>query len=372
MEFLNNKKFDVEIPKYFLNQLSMFETRLSKAGAGPKSNTWQDHNPDGNDPDELLIRNTYLNGLVQKNEGKKADLGKPYSFYSRKLQWADNNNAYRKDLLCTTNFNKDLVTQKEIKPMMNHKKMKPSKSILKKDKSGSEELVRTSTPNIQGSKVDLMSQNNLSSTTAPPLTAKTMTFSSIGTNQPIKNSTDLLNNYSNLGLYNSTDITNSKTELHSSGINNSNNNNFLMNKNSSPYDMKRSQGLEINLKEKENINIATRQNHFSSTNTPQQRSYSVGGGDRTQTNQTTGTNPTNIIIASKYQNIINNNVNNIYIQSPEDLEKLANRYNPSNFDSNNNKQLIQDRPVSQITRDSMGMPVNNSYIGNNNSMLRCK
>jgi len=41
IEFLRSKKFDVNIPKYFLNQLSIFESYLLKIGQGPKSNTWE-------------------------------------------------------------------------------------------------------------------------------------------------------------------------------------------------------------------------------------------------------------------------------------------------------------------------------------------
>ncbi len=47
------------------------------------------------------------------------------------MRWSDNNSNYRKDLLCSYNLSKDLLNQKEIKPVTTHKKLKPKKSCLK-------------------------------------------------------------------------------------------------------------------------------------------------------------------------------------------------------------------------------------------------
>jgi hypothetical protein len=140
MEFLTHKKLDIEVPKYFMSQLSLFETRLSKAGQGPKSNNFYDE-PGDIEIDELLLRNTYLNGLPNKQERR---IDRSISYNSRKLQWADNNNYARKDLLCTLSLNKDLMVQKDIKPVISHKKLKPNKSILKR--SNSVDVMRKHTP----------------------------------------------------------------------------------------------------------------------------------------------------------------------------------------------------------------------------------
>jgi hypothetical protein len=106
-----------------MNQLSLFEARLSKNGVGPKSNSFYD-DPHDHETDEIIIRNTYINGLPIKAE-------KPnYKFSSKKIKWADNN-GNRKELLCSTNLSKELIIQKDIKPVVSHKKMKATKSILK-------------------------------------------------------------------------------------------------------------------------------------------------------------------------------------------------------------------------------------------------
>jgi hypothetical protein len=127
LEFLNNKKHDIEIPRYFMNQLSMFESRLSKQGQGPKSNSWDEKNY--MDIDELLVQNTYLNGLPVKQENR---VNRSISFNTKKIQWADNNNLYRRDLLCSVNLSRELVIQKDVRPIVSHKQLRPKKGILKR------------------------------------------------------------------------------------------------------------------------------------------------------------------------------------------------------------------------------------------------
>ena len=77
-----------------------------------------------------MIRNTYLNGLAQK---KGYNLSESKSYYNnninnKAIQWMDNN---KKDPLSSININKELLLLKDIKPVTNHKKLKPTKSCLK-------------------------------------------------------------------------------------------------------------------------------------------------------------------------------------------------------------------------------------------------
>jgi protein-tyrosine phosphatase len=67
LEFLTSKKSDIDIPIFFSNQLSNYETRLTKSGQGPKSNGWNDvgiGQLNDIDNEEVMIRNTYLNGFI--------------------------------------------------------------------------------------------------------------------------------------------------------------------------------------------------------------------------------------------------------------------------------------------------------------------
>ena len=129
---MNNKKIDMEIQKHFLNQLFLFETRLNKSGMGPKTSTFTEISNE-NDIEEVLLRNTYLNGLENKipNRPYTSD-NKITSLKSRKIVWADKNDNSRKDLLCNINPQKELYFIKEIKHVLKHKKMLPSRSCLKR------------------------------------------------------------------------------------------------------------------------------------------------------------------------------------------------------------------------------------------------
>lgn len=112
-----------------MNQISLFETRLGKSGVGAKTNTFEEISNE-NDYEEVLIRNTYLNGLEKKLPSR------PYtsdakSDKKKKIFWADKNDFNRKDLLCNINPDKELFFKRDIKPITNHKKMTPAKSSLK-------------------------------------------------------------------------------------------------------------------------------------------------------------------------------------------------------------------------------------------------
>lgn len=138
MEFINNKKYDIDIQKNFLNQLFLFEARLGKTGLGAKSATFSEISNE-NDHEEILLRNTYLNGLESKSTNIRpltanAQLKSESNF--KKILWADKNDNNRKDLLCNINPNRELYFIKEIKPVLNHKRMLPMKSSFKNKNKG--------------------------------------------------------------------------------------------------------------------------------------------------------------------------------------------------------------------------------------------
>ena len=128
---MNNKKIDMEIQKHFLNQLFLFETRLNKSGMGPKTSTFTEVSNE-NDVEEVLLRNTYLNGLENKQPNRPYTSDNKINSNKRKIIWADKSDNNRKDLLCNINPQKELYFIKDIKPIMNHKKMMPSRSCLKR------------------------------------------------------------------------------------------------------------------------------------------------------------------------------------------------------------------------------------------------
>ncbi len=66
LEFLTSKKQDVDIIKTFLTQLHNFESRVLRTSNIRNIEWVGGEGPSDNDPDETLMKNTYLNGLVNK------------------------------------------------------------------------------------------------------------------------------------------------------------------------------------------------------------------------------------------------------------------------------------------------------------------
>jgi hypothetical protein len=310
-----------------MNQLSLFESRLSKQGQGPKSNNFHEEHIDI-EPDELLLRNTYLNGLPVKPENK---VNRSMSFNSKKLQWADNNNYFKKDLLCSTNPNKDLISQKEPKPVISHKRLKPPKPSLKKSNTleyYNRKLTPTRFDNLTNNYINKHKENKDNSFTGNQMS----------------------NNYINAPRTPDED-----------------GNAKLM----SPLNMNRFDRDKSNNKEEKRI-------------TTPLRSYSLDQrGNNKENNINTNINDvrssaevTNIIIAPNMKSLISNNIKNYYINNnnnnnsqEDEIDKIANRYvnnrensidKQNNFKSNySEKSFVPTRP-SGLTRDTYSPLLNNS------------
>ena len=127
LEFLRNKKYDVDIPNYFMEQLKNFEGRMIKRGENIIFIPWSQENL--NSSDEKLMRNTFVNGL--KNNVGNAVLF-PFEMKKKKhISWAD---FGKKSNLEIVNLNLDLFFKKNIKNVVSHLKMKPNKSCVKGNK----------------------------------------------------------------------------------------------------------------------------------------------------------------------------------------------------------------------------------------------
>lgn len=135
IDFLNSKKVDADVQKYFLSQLSQFESRLFKEGSS-QSMGWSDDN-NFNDKDEQVMRNTYVNGLLRKanynnnNVGSYYQLGKNGGIEKKRIGWGDCNPYCKNDTLIHSHTKQDLLLQKEINPITNHFRLQPKKSCIK-------------------------------------------------------------------------------------------------------------------------------------------------------------------------------------------------------------------------------------------------
>ena len=125
MEYLKSKKQDVDIPPYFLSQLIKFESRLIQRGELTKDIPWSFENL--KDPEEKLLRNTYINGINKSNKNEEYI---NYNKSNRHILWADSN-PYQQLPISVIDLDKDLFFKNNIKPIFTHKKNKILKTCIK-------------------------------------------------------------------------------------------------------------------------------------------------------------------------------------------------------------------------------------------------
>ena len=124
MQYLKSKKQDVDISSYFFEQLKNFESRLRQRGELGIDTPWEFEGLA--DPEEKLLRNTYLNGLKIEvnnipNKGKNE---------LRHIFWADTN-PFQKSPLELNNSVNDLFYQKDVRPITSHQSIRPRKGCIK-------------------------------------------------------------------------------------------------------------------------------------------------------------------------------------------------------------------------------------------------
>ena len=131
MEYLKSKKQDVDIPPFFLSQLIKFEGRLIQRGELSKDIPWSYENL--KDPEEKLLRNTYINGLNIINKSNKNDVIVNYNKDSRHIIWADSN-PFQQIPLSVIDLDKDLFFKKNIRPIFPHQQKRVLKPCIKNKK----------------------------------------------------------------------------------------------------------------------------------------------------------------------------------------------------------------------------------------------
>ena len=136
IDYIGSKKHDVDIPIYFLNQLAQFEGRLGITEKPTiRSETWS---VDGvKDDDEMIMRNTYVNGLsvkeIQMKYGRIGGVGvKSLVLKNRKrVGWGDEKG---KNGLVRVEVERDLVAigkKGNVKAVDVHVRLVPVKSAMK-------------------------------------------------------------------------------------------------------------------------------------------------------------------------------------------------------------------------------------------------
>lgn len=120
IEFLNNRRPDLEIRASFIRQLSYYEKRLLQE-TGVQSDAWTELASKPHlENDELILTHTFLNAQM----GPFADFSKTESFKelneNGKLKWIDERESH-KNLLVTNNSKDDLIHKEKVMKVTSHK-----------------------------------------------------------------------------------------------------------------------------------------------------------------------------------------------------------------------------------------------------------
>jgi protein-tyrosine phosphatase len=130
IEFLNNRRPDLEIRASFIRQLSYYEKRLLQE-TGVQSDAWTELASKPHlENDELILTHTFLNAQM----GPFADFSKSDSTSEindkSKLKWVDERQS-QKQLLITNYSKDDLIYKETVNKVTNHHNQTANKSIIK-------------------------------------------------------------------------------------------------------------------------------------------------------------------------------------------------------------------------------------------------
>ena len=156
MQFLRSKKQDVDIPIHFIEQLKKFESRLRNRGELSRDTPWEYE--DLKDPEEKLLRNTYINGIKPELNNLEINQNKENL---RHIFWADTN-PYQKLALENANTENDLCFQKNIKPITVHQSLKVRKGCIKgMDNNDQSKISMNKGVIIQNNNLNIINNNSL-------------------------------------------------------------------------------------------------------------------------------------------------------------------------------------------------------------------
>ena len=230
-----------------------------------------------------------------------------------KLTWSDLGNKNKKDQLCILNLQKDLLNQKEIKPVLAHKKLQPKKSCLKV------------TLSLNNNEEDKSNFNNLNN------------------NNNINN----INNLNNNNISNS-DLDNNEVRIPIPSINKPSNCDKLFENNEN----------DRNERINNHMSSSITNNYTSSPNIVNSSSIRSASAE-VKTNYFSNNNSNNPNIPNFYNN-------NLYIQPQIQMANPFVNYNDDNLNMNlnNMRPSIKSAGSNSSNNNNNNMPsiINNNYI----------
>ena len=336
LEFLRNKKYDVDIPNYFMEQLKNFEGRMIKRGENIIFIPWSQENL--NSSDEKLMRNIFVNGL-KNNVGNAVIV--PFEMKKKKhISWAD---FGKKSNLEIVNLNLDLFFKKNIKNVVSHLKMKPNKSCVKGNKKN----------DFDDNNDNILNKNNRK-------------FEGNGNMIQGKNKFKDNNFIEDDFINNIKPVNNYQSGINKKGNNTNLKNNYIKN---------------INNNNKENLNIPV--NIINSGNILQKENMNFDNNYMKNMNFASSLQPSaqkNIKV--NINNIYNNNLNN---NNDEDINIMrfnyTQMYSLNNNNINNNNSIINNKNNKNNQNDNIIRNNNMNYsvpqrvssaTNENNNMINLK
>ena len=346
MQFLKSKKQDVDIPNYFFEQLKQFEIRLKTRGELGTDIPWEFEGL--KDPEEKLLRNTYLNGVKFENKNETNQIKINGNKNIRHIMWADIN-PYQKSNLEFNNSENDLFFQKNIKPVTVHQSIRPRKGCIKgiNNNNGINMNYNNYNNNANIKNMEMNMENNLAN-----LIKKNMNI----TNNIIAEQDNIINNRNipnipnnNLKIINNNNYFNQNQKKNNINIINNGklNNNNNMNINNNNMNNNNINKLPQQMpKQKNFIDVASSENFIN-----KERTNNFADG--------------NNIIDMRVNNSVNipksTNLNNNYLLN----NNSKNNNNISPFRSNNldNKNINNSAGFMNMNKN---ISSNNNYIKNQN------
>lgn len=120
IEFLNNRRPDLEIRASFIQQLSRYEKRLEETYKGNQTENWTELASKPNlENEELIITNTFLNSQMRPF-ADDSHLVKDKEQLQSKVQWIDKGKNDKNKLVTNTNM-VDLLDKDDITQIISHR-----------------------------------------------------------------------------------------------------------------------------------------------------------------------------------------------------------------------------------------------------------
>ena len=354
MQFLKSKKQDVDIPIYFFEQLKQFENRLKSRGELTVDIPWEYEGL--KDPEEKLLRNTYLNGvkIEIKNDNKDISnnlLNNNMNINGNKnirhIMWADNN-PYQKSNLELNNSENDLFFQKSPKIITVHQSLRPRKGCIKGINNNNGINMNNYNMNNNIKNVEMSIENNFANLIKKSMNLTNNIISEQANNRNIPME---LNERNNLKIINNNNYFNQNQNLNQK--NNSNNINIINNG---------------KLNNNNNVNVNNNLNKFGQQQQINKKnivdvSSSENFINKERTNNFAETNNSNDM---RVNNSVNIPKSNNYILNNNTSKNKNNNISPFRVNNHENNNNINNNSSAGFM--NMNKNINNNFIKNNHNM----